>query len=112
MQNQDQQGSFGHTDFGHADKSSTTSRTSSLRGFNPRILAVCLLLMVAGLYFTGKLDRPLSEAGLNKNACVTNTFGAKFCGDDAKRVCKTFGGPACADVGYSTTGSVTDRSYR
>lgn len=41
--------------------------------------AIALML----LWFSGRVDPFLSQVGLNKNACITNGFGATFCGDDA-----------------------------
>jgi hypothetical protein len=34
--------------------------------------------------------------------CVKNAFGAEFCGEEGKRYCARFGGPACKDLGWPT----------
>jgi RNA polymerase subunit RPABC4/transcription elongation factor Spt4 len=60
------------------------------------------------LWFSGALDKPLSSMGLNKEACVQNAFGATFCGEDAERVCREFGGEGCRDAGLSTEGSLEE----
>lgn len=44
-----------------------------------------LVLALVGLWSTGRMDTTLAGIGLNKNDCITNAFGATFCGDDAKR---------------------------
>jgi hypothetical protein len=54
------------------------------------IVALLLVFVFGsvGLWSTGALDRPLSEIGLNKNDCIQNAFGTKFCGDEATRYCE------------------------
>jgi hypothetical protein len=44
-----------------------------------------VIALVLVLWLSGRLDIVLAPIGLNKNECVTNAFGATFCGDDAKR---------------------------
>jgi hypothetical protein len=58
--------------------------------------------VIIALWFSGSLDKPLSAVGLNKNPCVENAFGAKFCGESARRLCREFGGSACEELGYDT----------
>jgi hypothetical protein len=70
--------------------------------------AIVLVIVIAALYLSGSLDKPLSSVGLNMKPCVQNAFGATFCGDDAKRLCKQFGGPACDELGYDSAGSITE----
>jgi hypothetical protein len=82
-----------------------------------RTLALTFLAVI-GLWFTGTLDKPLSDVGLNKNPCVQNLItGATFCGDQAKELCRrtaalqdeldrmtgepdTASGNACDDIDY------------
>ena len=37
--------------------------------------------------------------------CVQNAFGAEFCGEEGKRYCAKFGGPACKDLGWPAPSS-------
>lgn len=51
----------------------------------PRWLKLTLAAMaviLAALYFTGRLDYALYPVGLNFHACGRNGFGATFCGSD------------------------------
>ncbi len=50
-------------------------------------VAVAALVVIA-LYTTGRLDRPLSNVGLNLHACAENVFGSKLCGDQLVAYCK------------------------
>lgn len=63
-----------------------------------RIIAAVLIALAAGAWASGRLDRPLSSVGLNRNACVRNAMGATFCGKDADRYCAQFGGVGCASA--------------
>ncbi len=47
-----------------------------------RGILIALAIIVAGLYFSGRLDYVLYPAGLNFHACARNGFGATFCGPD------------------------------
>jgi hypothetical protein len=60
-----------------------------------------LSFIIAGLWYAGSLDEPLSHVGLNKNTCGQNAFGATFCGDDLRDYCERFeirNSEACDDV--------------
>jgi len=51
----------------------------------PRWLKLTLAAMaviLAALYFTGRLDYALYPVGLNFHACGRNGFGATFCGSE------------------------------
>ena len=91
---------------GPAEVASTSgeSHAGAVKRFLP------LAAIVVGIvWFTGGLDKPLSSVGLNKEPCVQNAFGATFCGDDAKRLCREFGGPACPDLGLPAKGNLERR---
>jgi hypothetical protein len=45
-----------------------------------RVVAGIVVLIVAALYFTGRLDNTLYKVGLNFHKCAENGFGAVFCG--------------------------------
>ena len=48
-----------------------------------RRLGIALVaIVIVGLYFSGRLDHPLYNLGLNYNACARNGFGAVFCGSE------------------------------
>lgn len=47
-------------------------------------IALASVLLLA-LWSTGRMDPVLSNVGLNRNDCVQNGFGAKFCGDAAEQ---------------------------
>lgn len=49
---------------------------------------VVLIAIVGVLYFSGRLDGPLSHVGLNLHSCIQNGFGATFCGSQAKSYCE------------------------
>src|SRR4051794_17288268 len=48
------------------------------------------------LWVGGGLGKTLSNVGLNRNPCVTNAFGATFCGEDAKNYCRQTDGRSTA----------------
>ena len=50
--------------------------------------ALLVFAVLFGVWLAGTFDRPLSEVGLNRNPCVQNGFGAKFCGNDATSYCR------------------------
>lgn len=41
-----------------------------------------VLVVILGLYFSGRLDYVLYPVGLNFHTCARNGFGATFCGAD------------------------------
>jgi len=57
-----------------------------------------LALLVAGAYFAGALDEPLSAVGLNKTTCAKNVFGNRMCGDELVQFCQDNYGPGNHDV--------------
>lgn len=89
------------------DRSATTPEdviAAQSKGSPVAGILAAAAVVVALLWFSGSLDKPLSGIGLNKNPCVQNAFGATFCGEDAEQLCSEFGGPACADLGYDSEG--------
>lgn len=47
-----------------------------------RTIAAVVVVIVAALYFTGRLDYLLYPMHLNFHTCARNGFGATFCGSD------------------------------
>lgn len=47
-------------------------------------LVLVLVVALGGIWSTGAFDKPLSGVGLNAHECITNGFGATFCGDQAE----------------------------
>lgn len=60
---------------------------------------VRIFLVMAGMLVAGAC----SEADFGVG-CVTNAFGAEFCGQDAVSYCEEYGGPGCADIGQPAKG--------
>lgn len=47
-----------------------------------KLTLAAVAVIVAALYFTGRLDYTLYPVGLNWHGCARNGFGATFCGSD------------------------------
>jgi Protein of unknown function (DUF2510) len=47
-----------------------------------RRLGASVAVLLAILYFSGRLDHALYPAGLNFNECGKNGFGSVYCGDE------------------------------